>query len=408
MSQPQFATPFIVKDDKAAPLHRIEFDDSFRDEDWLQEMLFDHPELIPFYEIEPAFKDSVAVAREVESGSGPIDILYVNPDGLLTLVETKLWRNPESRRVVVSQLIDYAASLARMSYDELKDAISVANETTGDDLAKRASTSKAAFDRTQFHDAISRNLKRGRFLLLIAGDGIREDVDSMTEFLQGQPHLGFTLALVEMALFRLMAGKNDQILIQPRIVARTKEVVRAIVTVSGGNVIVETPPEPKDAAAGRFKITAEQFFGELAKEVTPETVNSARWIVDHAAEHDLIVQWMQGGPVFKYVDSDNDIFFTLGQFDQYGNLCSLRRFSDRIREHDLPADIWADYYNKIIELIPGASRKHGRYKNGNEWDDVYYDEKANPLDSLMEKKDEWLVAVDKAIKRIREALAKQK
>ena len=43
----------------------------------------------------------------------------------------------------------------------------------------------------------------------------------ISEFLQGQPHLGFSLRLVEMALFRVEPGKDDLILVQPRIVART-------------------------------------------------------------------------------------------------------------------------------------------------------------------------------------------
>jgi hypothetical protein len=49
-----YATPLLVQNKLASPLHRIKFGDNFRDEDWLQELLFEHPELIPFDEIEPA------------------------------------------------------------------------------------------------------------------------------------------------------------------------------------------------------------------------------------------------------------------------------------------------------------------------------------------------------------------
>ncbi len=90
-----------MQNGKSTALHRIEFADDFHDEDWVQELLFAHPQLIPFDEFGSEFSGSVAVAREVESGAGPIDILYINADGLLTLVETKLWRNPQSRRDVV-------------------------------------------------------------------------------------------------------------------------------------------------------------------------------------------------------------------------------------------------------------------------------------------------------------------
>jgi len=47
----------------------------------------------------------------------------MNSSGYLTLVETKLWRNPESRRTVIGQIIDYAKELSRLSYEGLLDAI---------------------------------------------------------------------------------------------------------------------------------------------------------------------------------------------------------------------------------------------------------------------------------------------
>jgi hypothetical protein len=406
MNQSQYATPLLIKNGKAAPLHRIVFDDDFRDENWLQQLLFDHPHLIPFDEIEPAFKGSVAVAREVESGSGPIDIIYCNADGLLTLVETKLWRNPESRRTVVSQLINYAAELSKMTGELLAKALAEAEGIKGDLLEQQVSRSADPFDLRRFHDALSLNLKRGRFLLLIIGDGIREDVDSMAEFLQGQPQMGFTLGLVEMGLFRVTPGEDGLIIVQPRIVARTKEVVRAIVEVRGDRVIVETPEPKKETTQGRYKITEEEFYAQLAKEVTTEVVAFAKWAVEHANEHHLTVQWMQGGPVFKYVDADRDVFFTLFQFDRYGNLCELSRFSNRCKEMKLPKAIWTDYYDAIVSMVPGASRKHFRSKAGNEWDDVTYTENAQPLALLSKKKDEWIAAVDLAVQRIRDALAK--
>ena len=405
MSHSTLSSPVIVKNGKASPVPRIAFGENFQNEDWLQQLLFDHPELIPFEEIDPLFRNSVAVAREVESGSGPVDIVYVNPDGLLTLVETKLWRNPEARREVVAQLINYASQFASMSYDELTHAIAEAEDSGPDHLVKRARTSAASFDEQRFHDAISKNLRHGRFLLLIVGDGIREDVGSMAEFLHRQPQLGFTLRLVEMAIYRLNGEGKDSILVVPHIVARTQEVLRAIVEVRGDRVVVETPPEPKRTATGRSTMTDELFFTELSKEVTPDAVTFARWMIEHASEHRLEVQWMMAGPVFKYVDSDHDVFFTLGQFDRYGNICELGRFPARCEKLDLPEDIWKDYLDETASLIPTASRKHFVAKSGNsEYDDVIWDDDVKPLESLAGKQAEWLAAIDKAISSIRKAM----
>ena len=47
----------------------------------------------------------------------------MNGEGYLTLVETKLWRNPEARRTVVAQIIDYASHLSTWTYDDLRQAV---------------------------------------------------------------------------------------------------------------------------------------------------------------------------------------------------------------------------------------------------------------------------------------------
>ncbi len=48
-------------------------------------------------------------------------------------------------------------------------------------------------DEADFNDALTANLGRGRFLLLIVGDGIREGVEAITEYLQVHAGLHFTL-----------------------------------------------------------------------------------------------------------------------------------------------------------------------------------------------------------------------
>ena len=50
---------------------------------------------------------------ELKTPAGPIDNFMVTPSGLPVLVECKLWRNPEARRQVVGQILDYAKELSR-------------------------------------------------------------------------------------------------------------------------------------------------------------------------------------------------------------------------------------------------------------------------------------------------------
>lgn len=384
---------------------RVEFNDRARDEDWLQELLFQHPELLPFEELDPLFRNSVSLARELETGVGPVDIVYVNGDGLLTLVETKLWRNPEARREVVAQLINYAAAISKMSCRDLGRAVSAAREEEGRSLFDIVRDLIPNVNEQRFHDAVSTNLRAGRFLLLVVGDGIREDVEEMSEFLYRHAGMGFTLRLVEMVTYRL-PGENGSLLVLPQIVARTREVVRTIVEVRNGQIHIDVPPEQAKTSGNRSKISPEQFFGELSQAVDQQTVDSVRWVLSEAERHGLSMEWMQSGPVFKYYDQDADVSFTMGQFNRYGDFAEASRFSDRVGELELPESIWREYFLGMTALIPGVKIRHLKSKAGNEWDDLDDTEvKADTtLPSLLGDRGAWMKIVDRTIERLKAAL----
>ena len=78
----------------------------------------------------------------------------------------------------------------------------------------------------RFIDALSQSLKRGDLLLLIVGDGIREGVGAITDFLEGHASLHFTFGLVEMAIFQMPDGGQ---LVQPRVLAQSTIVRRIVV-----------------------------------------------------------------------------------------------------------------------------------------------------------------------------------
>ena len=72
----------------------------------LQEDIQSLPEVIP---LEDALGQPVGllpIGMEVQVGSGAIDILMVDSTGVVTIVETKLAKNPESRREVVGQVLE--------------------------------------------------------------------------------------------------------------------------------------------------------------------------------------------------------------------------------------------------------------------------------------------------------------
>lgn len=88
---------------------------SFNQEDYLQQYIYNNPDAVPVYEIDENIR-LLILAREFNTESGPIDTLGVDQDGNIYLIETKLYKNPDKRKVV-AQVLDYGASLWSSSLD---------------------------------------------------------------------------------------------------------------------------------------------------------------------------------------------------------------------------------------------------------------------------------------------------
>ena len=79
----------------------------------IRDLIHDHPRLLPVREIDAAYADPVAVCTELPIINQAVDNLLVTATGMPVAVECKLWRNAESRREVVGQILQYAKSLSR-------------------------------------------------------------------------------------------------------------------------------------------------------------------------------------------------------------------------------------------------------------------------------------------------------
>ena len=415
MGQRQFGTPLIIRQGRATPLQRVEFHDREFDEGWLQQLLFTHPQILPIAEIEPVFDRPLALAREVPTARGPIDLLLVNPDGFLTVLETKLWRNPEQRRKVIAQILEYAKALSEFSCSRLAEALKQAKIVAGDRQNPLLSVVETAeeFDQSAFFDRLGRNLQQGQHLLLIVGDGIQEELEELSEFLHRTPELGHRLALVELAAYRESRSPDSTLYVQPRIVARTREVVRAVVEVRPPHKpteVVVTLPPAEGLKKGRAPITERVFYDELGRLAGNVATDFAAWVVAHAGRHGLEIDWKEAGPVVKYVDPENAYFFTLGQLNRHGTLTETYRFYERCRELNLPPEIWQEYFDEVAGIVPGAKRKAFRTGGkGQEYEQIVYGHNPGPTDfvpltALAPHKEQWLAVIERTVERIRKAL----
>lgn len=202
-----------------------------RDEAWLRDTLFTYPEILPVRSIDPSFGPLVPLCRELRTDAGPIDIAFINSFGRLTLVECKLWRNPEARRKVVAQILDYARAISRWAYSDLQRQVAAATGRKGNIPYELARSLDEGLDEKDFVDATSAAMRSGRFLLVIAGDGIREDVGALAELINRNAASGFAFGLVEVALYGLDDGR---LIVQPRTLAKTQIIERTVVIAREG------------------------------------------------------------------------------------------------------------------------------------------------------------------------------
>ena len=170
------------------------------DESWLQKLLISSPELLPVHEIDPACSRLIPIGRQIHVESGIIDHLYITPEGFICLVETKLWRNPESYRAAAAQLVDYAKDLSKLSLDEFK-------RITG-------------MDQPELERKVQESLKNGRFLLLLVTDRITPKMTEIVEGMRSVSDLRFGIRAIELQAFKRSKEATWPLLIVPKVARR--------------------------------------------------------------------------------------------------------------------------------------------------------------------------------------------
>jgi hypothetical protein len=234
-------------------------------EAYIQALVHEHPACLPIAEIDAMFLGPVPICTELNTPARPIDNFMVTPSGLPVLVECKLWRNPEARREVVNQILDDAKEFSRWSSSDVQREVSHRLKRDGNPALDMVRAVDPQLDEQQFNDALTANLRRGRFLLLIVGDGIREGVEAIAEYLQLHAGLYFSL-VVELPIY---VTRNGDRLVAPRVLARTALITRNIVAVPDGYALdeVEDPTSVAEIDPERTEVA------EQSKRFWPEFVD---------------------------------------------------------------------------------------------------------------------------------------
>lgn len=211
------------------------------DEKWLQKVLFENIELI---KVSDPVYDKITViplCRELTLNDGIrnlfLDVLAVTETGRLVLIECKLWKNPQARREVLAQTLEYGTLMQKLSYSDLAAKLKKhISSGTEDPIAHRLRKAGLEFDESLLIDRVSENIKQGNFHLIIAGDGIRGDLFNLVN---SRLMSGMTadLSLLEIAVHKNSAG---EIILCPSIPSETETIKRTVlISTEGMPAVIE-------------------------------------------------------------------------------------------------------------------------------------------------------------------------
>lgn len=279
----------------------------------IQSLIHNHPELIPMAEIEPAFMPLVLLCMELPSSAGYVDNLWITPAGGIVIGECKLFRNPQARREVVAQALDYARSIKDWSYTEFEAAIRKARKEPSFSLWSHLSEQtdhdgRVSLDEAHFVDAVERRLRLGQFMVLIIGDGIREGVQALADHLQLHAGLHTGVALVELALWR----DGDRLLVVPRVPFKTVLVERGVVSIDGhGSVSIKAAKDEKTREGATPQPAAPSSLSELEfyvqlEQNRPGAAQALKAFVQSLAECGVVPEFQKSLVLRWSIDPDTD------------------------------------------------------------------------------------------------------
>ena len=248
----------------------------------------------------------------------------------------------------------------------------------------------------QFVDAVSRNLRLGRMLLLIVGDGIREGTETLAEYLQLHAGFHFTLALVEMPVYRLPV---DGFVIHPRILARTLNIERGIVRFADGSASVQpVSPGPIEHTTPRAIGLTEDRLRETIASSAPGVPGALDRFAALAADHGVYLEPGRKSLMIKWRGPD-DVSYSLGGVTTDGQFISYpANWNPDVLGR---IDLAHDYLMAVANLVGGEVRKTPTPAS---WYVAKAGTKLPGAMDILAKSEAWLKVIDTYTAKLREAI----
>lgn len=229
-------TPYLVTQGaEPRPWRRVTLRSLGYNESFLETIVATSPDVLGLDPYETGIGKSLVPFRQTQlpTPTGRVaipDVVLLTESGHIVIVEVKLGDNPELRgRPVVAQLVEYAASVANLSDEELLTWLRAEEGESWLDFVRRSFPHAEQPER--LGTALRRRMREAELHLVIVCDGAPDGLRDLVRAVAGQAALGaFKLHVVELTPY--VAEGVTGLLLVPATVARTEIVARTAITVA--------------------------------------------------------------------------------------------------------------------------------------------------------------------------------
>ena len=270
---------YLIRDDgKLVEMSSQPYDS----EELLQRLLAEYPSLLAGEQIDGAsprrwllITREMGVPSDEDSGNRwSLDHLFLDQDGIPTLVEVKRSTDNRIRREVIGQMLDYASNaVVYWPVEEVRCRFVSRCEAENTDPDEELARFLGEEDVDSFWSRVKTNLQAGKIRLLFVADEIPSELRRVVEFLNSQMDPAEVLA-VEIKQY---VGETLQTLV-PRVIGQTVEA-----------------QQKKSSGRGEHKKWDEDlFFTDIDKRCGSDIGRIAREIFDWTRENMSQVRYGTG------------------------------------------------------------------------------------------------------------------
>lgn len=180
--------------------------------------------IIPGTQIDPSSDDPprfIVMSREMPVENWRLDFLLVDQYGKPTLLEAKLFQNPEARRKVIGQILDYASNAEKAwSEGRLRSKAERYWSEKGYDLEEVLSEfiMDEEFDLEVFWNEVESNLRNNNIRLIVAMEKFTGEARRIIEFLNKEMRNTEILGLE----IRCYGANEEKLIVSPVIIGQTQ------------------------------------------------------------------------------------------------------------------------------------------------------------------------------------------